>query len=74
MKTKLSGSRSSWPSNHSSRRFGTSVRSCSVACAVFCQKKRHSVPIPIGERRLQLDQRDVILRLDRGDHPLPKIL
>ena len=35
MKTRRSGSRSSWPSNQSSRRFRTSGRSCSLACAVF---------------------------------------
>ncbi len=35
MKTSLSGSRSSCPSNHSRRFFSTSGRCCSVACAVF---------------------------------------
>ena len=35
MKTRRSESRSSWPSNQSSRRFRTSGRSCSLACAVF---------------------------------------
>jgi len=35
MKTRRSGSRSSWPSNQASRRFRMSGRSCSAACAVF---------------------------------------
>ena len=35
MKIKRSGSRSSWPSNQSSRCFATSGRLCSEACAVF---------------------------------------
>src|SRR5438270_4251964 len=35
MKTSLVGSRSSCPANHSRRRFWTSARCCSSACAVF---------------------------------------
>ena len=35
IKTRRSGSRSSCPSNQSSRRFTTSGRSCSLACAAF---------------------------------------
>jgi hypothetical protein len=35
MNIRRSGSRSSWPSNHSSRRFRMSGRSCSAARAVF---------------------------------------
>src|SRR5947209_17637694 len=35
MKTSFVGSRSSCPANHSRRRFCTSARCCSSACAVF---------------------------------------
>lgn len=35
MKTSFAGSRSSWPSNQSRRRFRMSGRSCSSACADF---------------------------------------
>src|SRR5208283_3141605 len=35
MKTSFVGSRSSCPANHSRRRFWTSARCCSSACAVF---------------------------------------
>lgn len=38
MKTSLAGSRSSWPSNQASRRFRTSGRSCSSACADFFER------------------------------------
>lgn len=35
MKTRRTGSRSSWPSNHSCRRIRKSERSCSEACVLF---------------------------------------
>lgn len=77
MNARRSGSRSSRPSIHSSRRFRTSGRSCSVACAVFFARDPVPVEEPpqradpdrraaLGEQRLQLDQRNVILRLDRA--------
>jgi hypothetical protein len=37
MKISCSGSRSSWSSNHSSRRFRMPGRSCSVACVFFAR-------------------------------------
>jgi hypothetical protein len=42
MKIRLSGARSSWPSNQALRRSATSGRSCSEACAVFFA--RNGVP------------------------------
>lgn len=75
MNTSRSGSRSSWPSSHASRRLSTSGQSCSVACAVFFA--RDSGPVEelpqradpdrraaFGQQRLQLDQRNVVFRLD----------
>jgi hypothetical protein len=77
MSTNRSGWRSSWRSDHSSRRFRTSGRPCSVACAVFGARD----PVPVeeppqradpdrraafGQQHLRLDQRDVVLRFDRG--------
>jgi hypothetical protein len=76
MNTSRSGSRSSWPSNHSSRRFRMSGRSCSLAWPVFFA--RDPVPgeeapqggdadahAPRGQHLAQLRQRRVWLLLDR---------
>jgi hypothetical protein len=49
MKTRRCGSRSSCPSNQSSRRFRTSGRSCSLAWADFFE--RQSAPIEEGPQR-----------------------
>jgi len=74
MNMSCSGSRSSWPSNRSSRRFRMSGRSCSVACAVFFARDpapREEPPYRaerdlgavIGQKRLQFGQGDVGRRL-----------
>ena len=75
MKTSFSGSRSSWLSNQSSRRFRTSGRSCSVAWPVFFTRD----PVPgeeapqrgdagahaaLGQHYPQLRQRRIGLLLD----------
>ncbi len=76
-KTKRSGSRSSWPSNQSSRRFRISGRSCSVACAVFFARDAVTAEVAperchAGERPLtrqallQLGQCHVRHRGERG--------
>jgi hypothetical protein len=70
MKTKRSGSRSSWPSNQALRHFKMSERSCSDACAVFfardgvTDEKAADRPIAnrhafVGERLAQFFDRDV---------------
>jgi len=49
MNTRRSGSRSSWASNQSLRRFRTSGRFCSAACAVFF--KRQAAAVEEGPKR-----------------------
>src|SRR3954469_17865383 len=78
-KTSLSGSRSSWPANHASRRFRMSGRSCSSACADFFECQAGSVEegpdradarleAPLRrEALLHLDKADVVLRLDQAE-------
>src|SRR5918995_2317627 len=79
MKTSLAGSRSSWPSNQSSRLFRTSGRSCSAAWAVFFHG--HVAAVEEGpdgaharrdvalrpEALLHLDEGDVLCRLDQAE-------
>ncbi len=78
MKTSRSGSRSSWPSNHSSRRFRTSGRSCSIAWPVFFTRDAVTIEEPpdradpdqcaaFGELPLDLGQCDVALLLDQRE-------
>src|ERR1044071_7788370 len=78
MKTRRSGSRSGWRSNHAARRAATSGRACSLACAVFfdgqamaieeapdrARGKGYTVLLP--QQISQLSQCDVGLRVDRG--------
>jgi hypothetical protein len=68
--TSRAGSRSSWPSNQSSRRFRTSGRSCSAACADFFDRQAAAVEegpdraharshAALGKALLDLDDREV---------------
>src|SRR3954470_15579623 len=77
MSTSRAGSRSSWPSNQSSRRLRMSGRSCSAACAVFfardlvaaaeAPERAHADPRPfLGQARLQLGQGDVGNLVEHG--------
>lgn len=81
MKTRRSGSRSSWPSNQASRRLRTSGRSCSAACAVFFHRDPASLEeapqaaipdrnAPLGQGRPKLLQRDVRLGLVERHHQI----
>src|SRR5215212_7662787 len=69
MNTSRAGSRSSWPSNHASRRLRISGRSCSAACAVFFA--RDLVPEAEAPERTDTDLRPVLgqarLQLGQGD-------
>src|SRR5918994_5814679 len=77
MNTRRSGSRSSWSSNQASRRFRTSGRSCSEACAVFfardlvtaaeAPERGHADRRALaGKFRLQLGQGQVGYRIEGG--------
>ena len=77
IRTKRSGSRSSWPLNQASRRFKMSGRSCSEACAVFFARDgvagEEAADRPVAnphafvrERLAQLFDRDVGRRFNKG--------
>src|SRR5918994_3108915 len=77
MNTRRSGSRSSWSSNQASRRFRTSRRSCSEACAVFftrelvtaaeAPERGHADLRPLaGKLHLQLGQGQVRHLIEGG--------
>src|SRR3954451_2628892 len=77
MKTSLSGSRSSWPSNQASRASFTSARCCSAACAVFFigdpasgeeapDRGDAEARAALDQLRLQFTKRYVGRRLDLG--------
>ena len=65
MKASFDGSRSSWPSNQSWRRFRTSGRSCSSACADFFER-----PAPSAQPNTQpaAADDDTSILTQPGDH------
>jgi hypothetical protein len=81
MNTRRDGSRSSWPSNHASRRFRTSGRLCSLACAVFFERDPATVEKPperrnrdrdahLRQQGAQFDQRDIALSGDSVENEI----
>ncbi len=60
MKTRCPGSRSGWPSNHALRRTATSVRVCSLACAVFFNG--HGVAVEAAPDRARRETHAVLCR------------
>jgi hypothetical protein len=69
MKTRRSGSKSSWLSNQSSRRFRTSGRSCSLACAVFFARQLVTLAKAPkrGDAQLRARLRQPLFQLGQGD-------